>query len=416
MNKVLWRETYRFFALMFSALLANMIFLPLAFLTPKKKKRIVIIGRKNGVFSDNAKHFFLFLQEKKDSVFLATFLTSNRNTIQQMRGHSLPCLFYPGLRALYLLLTAEFVLMDSAEWISGGKYQLSSQSKFVQLWHGIPLKEIELPLHRRRLNQLAFIPRWVLRVQKKIVGRYPEYELLLSTSKYITQTAFLSAFRAKHFVELGYPRNDAIYLGQRDIRKSSPIWINCDLATIRLIESSRSAGKKIVLYAPTFRADLSSPFSEDILSLQSLNDFANKHDILFVMKLHPLMAQQYQVENVSNIIHYAPECDIYPVLSLFDGMITDYSSIYFDYLLLDRPVYFFPYDMDHYIADERKLLFTYEEMTPGPIVKNQAALQVALLEPGTEGRALERKVVREKVFDHCDDQASQRLYDFLRES
>ncbi|MBM9614399.1 CDP-glycerol glycerophosphotransferase family protein [Desulfobulbus rhabdoformis] len=414
MNKVLWRETYRFFALIFSALLANMIFLPLAFLTPKKKNRLVIIGRGNGLFSDNAKHFFLFLQEKKDPVFSATFLSSYRNTIQQMRGYSLPCLFYPGLRALYQLLTAEYVVMDSAEWISGGKFQLSSHSKLIQLWHGIPLKEIELPLHRRRLKQLGFFPRWILRIQKRIIGRYPKYHLLLSTSKYITQTAFSSAFRAKYFAELGYPRNDVLFQGQKNMRKSSPIWINCDLETIGIIETARSDGNKIFLYAPTFRSDLSSPFSENILSLQSLNDFASKNNMLFVMKLHPLMVQQFKDKNTTNIIHYAPDCDIYPALSLFDGLITDFSSIYFDYLLLDRPVYFFPYDMDHYIADERKLLFAYEEMTPGPIVMNQAALQASLVEPDTKDWALQRKVVREKVFEHCDDQASQRIYDFIR--
>ncbi len=413
-NKILLREIYRFFVFMFSALAAGVFFLPLAFIVPKKKNRIVVIGRENGVFSDNAKHFFLFLQGKKDSVFSATLLSSNKNTVQQMRRHSLPCLFYPGLRGFYWLVTAEFVIMDSAEWISGGKFQLSKKSKLIQLWHGIPLKEIELPLHRRRLRTLAFLTRQMLQIQKKVIGRYPEYDLLLSTSEYITRSAFSSAFKARHFAGLGYPRNDAIFKGEKDTDKNSAIWINCDHETIKIIESARSEGKRIILYAPTFRSDLNSPFSEHILSLPSLNSFAGKHNFLFIMKLHPLMANQFHGKNFSNIIHYGAQCDVYPALFLFDGMITDYSSIVFDYLLLDRPVYFFPYDMDHYIADERNLLFPYEEMMPGPVFKNQAELQAALIGQDTESWARQRKMVREKIFDHLDDHAGQRLYDFLR--
>ncbi|MCP4220690.1 MAG: hypothetical protein GY765_39045, partial [bacterium] len=58
--------------------------------------------------------------------------------------------------------------------------------------------------------------------------------------------------------------------------------------------------------------------------------------------------------------------DIYPFLPLADLLITDYSSIYFDYLLLDRPIVFFPYDLETYINEERGLIFEYDRLTPGP--------------------------------------------------
>jgi len=408
-------ETYRFFALMFSALVATVFFLPLSLVIPKKKGRIVVIGREHGTFSDNAKHFFLFLQGNTNSVFSTVFLSSNRKTIAQLRRHFLPCLFYPSPRGLYWLLTAEFIIMDSAEWISGGKFQLTAGSKLIQLWHGAPLKEIELPLHQRRLQRLSFLYRLVLQAQKKIIGRYPDYYALVSTSELFTQKAFSSAFRARHFVESGYPRNDAILDAQEDSRRNSSLWINCDLQALQMIDNARSNNLRIILYAPTFRSNLSSPFSDNILSLQTLNNFAEDYNILLVMKLHPLMAKQFHIDNLSHIIHYAPECDIYPALSLIDCLVTDYSSIYFDYLFLDRPIIFFPYDFDHYIADERKLLFDYIDMAPGLLCKTQVELQAALSKPDTEYWKAQRREVRNKVFDHLDDKAGKRLYDFVRD-
>lgn len=305
--------------------------------------------------------------------------------------------------------------MDSAEWISGGKFQLTAGSKLIQLWHGAPLKEIELPLHQRRLQGLSFLPRLVLQVQKKIIGRYPDYYALVSTSELFTQKAFSSAFRAEHIMGYGYPRNDAIFKGRGDVHRRSALWINFDLQAMKLIDNARSNNLRIILYAPTFRSNLSSPFSENILSLQALNNFAKDHKILLVMKLHPFMAKQFHAENLSHIVHYAPECDIYPALSLIDCLVTDYSSIYFDYLLLDRPIIFFPYDFDHYIADERKLLFDYIDMAPGLLCKTQVELQAALSKPDTEYWKAQRREVRNKVFDHLDDKAGKRLYDFVRD-
>lgn len=414
LNLLVLREAYRFIVLMVSAVVANIVFFPLTLLISRKKKQVVVIGRENGTFSDNTKHFYLCLQTEKKNEFSSSFLSSNQTTIEQLKKHSLPCLTYPSITGIYRLLTAEYIVMDSAEWVSGGKYQLSANGKLVQLWHGAPLKEIELPLHLRRLETLSLFPRLLLQWQKKIIGRYPDYYALLCTSNYFTQNAFSSAFKADHYLEYGYPRNDAIFKGKGDVVRQSPLWINCDHKTIDSIDDARSQKKKVILYAPTFRTDLSSPFSETVMPLKNLNDFAAAQDILMVMKLHPLMAKECVTENYFNIVHYAAECDIYPALSLFDCLITDYSSIYFDYLLLDRPVIFFPYDYEHYIEDERKLLFDYQEMTPGPVCRTMSELQTALLDFDSEHWVLRRNEVRQKVFDHFDDCASLRLYEFLK--
>ncbi len=131
------------------------------------------------------------------------------------------------------------------------------------------------------------------------------------------------------------------------------------------------------------------------------------------MKLHPLMANQIHGEDFSHICYYNPQNDIYPALPLMDCLVTDYSSIYFDYLLLDRPILFFAYDLQHYRQDERNLLFEYQEMAPGTICNNQQELLNALLELTEDPWQTERKKVRNRVFDYVDDKAGARILEFL---
>ena len=100
------------------------------------------------------------------------------------------------------------------------------------------------------------------------------------------------------------------------------------------------------------------------------------------MKLHPkskvnerFMELQSKYIKVIN-----PEYDPYPLLKLIDVLITDYSSIYFDFMLTNKPIIFFPYDLEEYLMKSREMYFDYEEFTPGNKVFIQEDLEKALLE------------------------------------
>jgi CDP-glycerol glycerophosphotransferase len=125
------------------------------------------------------------------------------------------------------------------------------------------------------------------------------------------------------------------------------------------------------------------------------------------------MKNQFASNKYKNILCYDAICDIYPALSLFDVLITDYSSIYFDYLLLNRPIIFFPYDYESYIAKDKELLFDYLQITPGPVCKSQDEVEKALLEIDTYEFAKKRKEISELVFDYHDSDASTRLWKIL---
>lgn len=136
--------------------------------------------------------------------------------------------------------------------------------------------------------------------------------------------------------------------------------------------------------------------------------------MLIIMKLHPTMQISAVDASHQCILHYNPSADIYPALSLFDILITNYSSIYFDYLLLDRPIIFFPYDFEQYISEEKKLLFDYHDMAPGPICATQAEVETAILQTSSNLFSKERADVLKLVFTHCDARASSRLWEIIQ--
>ena len=168
----------------------------------------------------------------------------------------------------------------------------------------------------------------------------------------------------------------------------------------------------MLLYAPTFRKHFVDPFSSGALDLASLERFAGMHDLLILVKLHPLMRQPADCGMAGrNIVFVSPDSDIYPLMAEVDLLVTDYSSIYFDFLLLDRPIVYYCQDLDDYITDDRGFIFDYEAMTPGPKVGTQASMESVLtgLLQGEDAWGEQRERVRKLVFDRTDGSAVERL-------
>lgn len=407
--KEIIHAAYQFFFSIFFSIL----FIPLSLITRKKKKRIVVISRQNGLFIDNAKHFFLYLCNEADPRPDVSFLVANRQAFKELSDSRLPIYFYPGFKATLLLLSANLVIVDSAEWIEQGKFHLAFGSKVIQLWHGAPLKQIEIPLFLDRISKYPWPVQFLFKMYKLITGRHAACELLVSTSAYFTQKAFKPAFRARRIIESGYPRNDVCFATGENLF-NSPLFINTDMTVMKEILVRKKAGMKVFLYAPTFRKDLSDHFSKNILDLTRLDTFAQQHNLYIVLKLHPVMAEKLPLGSFTHIVNYKATSDIYPALNLFDCLVTDYSSIYFDFLLLDRPIIFFPYDMENYICNDRSLLFDYKTMAPGPLCMSQDQVEQELCQITNDQYKKQRNHVSDLVFSHKDNQSSERLWNVLK--
>lgn len=224
---------------------------------------------------------------------------------------------------------------------------LKKNRHIINLWHGVPLKKIALlDPNLQKSARLYF---------RKLFTE--NYSCVVTTSKALVPLMAKSFDVPENLVKVwGQPRNDGIF--QKIDRDR---WLENVCGKLPEYE-------KVILYAPTFRdygrVEL-FPF-RDFDGIQ-LKEFLEKEKILLFLRTHieeKGTVNQYLSERVRFMGAEMVE-DVTGYLNVFDGLITDYSSIYVDYLLTDRPLIFLPYDKDVYL-DERGMNFVYDDVTPGP--------------------------------------------------
>jgi len=386
------------------------IIVPLSYLVPKKKNLVLFVEKNQGEFFGNIKFLYLYLHRLKKSNISYYFFTTDRTVYKTLKHNKLPAIFHPSLLSVYILLRANVLVVNDTPWTNKYKYYFLFRSKKVQLWHGVPLKRIKLSLPR----QARFNNSPNGRLHNIIRGKHQLYDLFISTSEFFTQNAFSKSFRAKHFLESGYPRNDIFFHDNPDEYDL----LGTDEKTISVVSQLRASGYKIVLYAPTYRDTTRDIADDEALNLDNLSEFAKKYKVVFVFKLHSYVSGTYKLEKYDNIIMYDNSKDIQPLLKLSDVLITDYSSVYVDYLLLDRPVIFFPYDYEKYIQKDRDLLFDYDWITPGPKCYSQDELQKTLSDcilGQKDDFVANREEIKNLAFKYKDGNASRRIWDYIKE-
>ena len=145
----------------------------------------------------------------------------------------------------------------------------------------------------------------------------------------------------------------------------------------------------------------------DILDLQSFKLFLKESGIVFYIKLHPKSKNytKYKEFVDDNFILLDKASDTYSYLRLSDLLITDYSSIYFDYLVTEKPIVFFAYDLEEYLMNSRELYFDYDKVTPGKKVVTMEELITAIrdiLLSNKDDYVKKRKNIKKWFFNGVD--------------
>lgn len=166
--------------------------------------------------------------------------------------------------------------------------------------------------------------------------------------------------------------------------------------------------KKILLYGPTFRGkshyqdEFESPFDIRLMK-ETLAD-----DYVLLIQLHPYMRNDFQIDDDLKDFAIIMKGD-YTIEELFvvsDVLITDYSTVFFDYSLLHKPMIFYPYDLEEYIA-ERDFYYDYEDLVPGPLVTDTASLVDVIKENKYDYDQITK--FRDYFFDYQDGKAAERI-------
>jgi CDP-glycerol glycerophosphotransferase len=307
------------------------------------------------------------------------------------------------------MLRSKVFVVDNFSWMDNCRFQLFWRAKIVQIWHGIGFKKIQRSNKFFIQETSSLYRRFIL----NFVGKLPKYQAVISTGGFFTREFFKPAFLSDHFIDTGYPRNDIIL----HPTKYQNALLNSDIETINKVSEMRKKGIKSILYAPTFRDTGGDGISDGILDLKSLNEFALQNDFVFVFKLHPLPQYQTIADNFERIIWYDNVKDVYPFLPETDAMISDYSSIYMDFILLNRPIFFLLYDREKYETKDRELHPFFNDFIVGPISTTQAKLQADLIQglKVEDAFTTKREEIIQKSYDNIDDKSSERIYKFIQE-
>ena len=244
-----------------------------------------------------------------------------------------------------------------------------------------------------------------------------KFRYILSPSDFTTEK-FTSAWNLKKagkehaIIQEGYPRNDYLLNHTpEDVRKVKE--------TLRITPED-IGGKKIILYAPTWRDNQHD--SADGYSYQLGMDFARLRQALgeeciILFRAHYLVANQFDFAAYEGFVWDASQYpDINELYVVSDLLITDYSSVFFDYANLKRPILFYMYDLAAYRDDIRGFYLDLSEL-PGPIVETEEAL-IQAIPQALEGDAYDEKYQRFHArFNALDDgHASERVVKRLLET
>ncbi len=379
-------------------------------LIPKRKNRFIVVGEYGGNFVGNSKYFYLYLNNIKG--VKVYWLTNREDYFAYLKKEKINALFYGNIITFFIILSSEYLIFDNRDWIYEYKILKYLNSKKIQLWHGVGFKYIELSLLPEK-----FLDKLNPKEKKILKERYPEYDLLITTSEFYAKEVFSTALSVplKKITPAGYPRNDVFY------RKIEGENINTDEKVMIKAEKHKKDIGKTIVFAPTFRDLKMNIDLNSIFDYEKLNKFLVKNKLLFIIKGHSLPNYRYLTDNIerySNILIYDSKKDAYPLLRITDLLITDYSSIYTDFLHTKKPVLFYPFDYNEYTDLHRQIQFDYDNMTPGPKAKNFQDLIFWIehfLVKGKDsfkakGFEKERERILNLAFKYKDGKSSERIY------
>jgi CDP-glycerol glycerophosphotransferase len=228
---------------------------------------------------------------------------------------------------------------------------------YVQTWHGSAYKRMGFDK-----PELKGLTREAQAVEQRATDRY-DYFVVRGEHDIDT---LVRAFRVRaKLLRTGYPRNDAL------VDKGASIEGGIDALRRRL---GLTDDRKVVLYAPTFREDPDGKLSKFELAFdveRFVREFGDTHVLLVrTHYLNSVVLPPHLSDAVRNVSHYP---DVTELMLLSDVLVTDYSSMMFDFALLDRPMIFYAYDYDQYVNELRGAYFDLAEEAPGPLVLDEDA-------------------------------------------
>ncbi|MFQ5981330.1 MAG: CDP-glycerol glycerophosphotransferase family protein [Candidatus Heimdallarchaeota archaeon] len=365
------------------------------FIIPKDKS-LFVFGYKSTLYADNSRYFFEYIRENNLGVN-AVWMTLNKDlhiNLQRKYGKK-SCALINSLSGLWIFLRARVAIYSHGSYDLGRLISHYSPKLIVNLSHGQTFKA------DTGYGGIYYRSRKQRRI--KIEDRVDLFAVSSQLEAYSIKFCF--GRNLKRPIVSGFPRNDILLL---NLKKQ----IEDEILILKQRLKINFIPKHVILYAPTWRKDGTAKlFPLKDLNFQQFNKLMIEHDGLLLIRGHrndfsessDLLKQADK--NIRNkewirFIHQSEFPDIQEILHMVTLLITDYSSIFFDFLLVNRPIFFITPDFEEY-NEEIGFLYPYDLMAPGPKINTDddfLAHLKAFLE-GTDSYADQRSWVSTLLFE-----------------
>lgn len=327
-------------------LLTKLIYKILCRILPIKKGSIVFQSFGGRSYSGNPKYMYEYLVK---SGYKGKMIWALRNQFEDIPDPGKKVKI-ESLKYYYYLSRAEYVV-SNLNMQDGVKKR--KKMKFIQTWHGTPLKKISFDVPKNS-------PSYDKKFLKKFKKRVSKWDLLLAQNNY-SKDRFKSAFKYDGLIDvIGHPINDILVENSEDTIMKIKDKIKIDKE------------KKVILYAPTWRDKSKYVLDLDLEELH--NNLSDEYIIL--VKSHYFVNTSLDTDKYSGFVYDVSKYgDIQELILISDILITDYSSVMFDFAVTRKPMIFFAHDLDYYKSSLRGFYFDFEKVVPGPIVST--TLEVA---------------------------------------
>lgn len=390
----------------------------LSYFVPKDPRKILFGSGGSSIFRGNPKYAYLYMW-KNHLQFDVCWFTMNKKLYRRMRRMGYPVVsrysfagFWRILRSSYLVVeTAGGPPADIAYCITSilGRFQV------IQTWHGAPIKTIiqdkaiekkGMRAYDRKITGLGFLDAPLYYLANLLLAdlKWKKYRAVIATSGEVKRI-MEQATSSSRVTVLGYPRNDVFFdksLLFNDYRR----------------EFSLHEYSKVILYVPTFRDNYESvkPFGKEFVT--RWNERLQERNSIFIIKKHPLDLTIEVPPGLTNIIYFSDEIgDVQELLVHADILVTDYSSVCFDFSLTDRPIIYYAYDYEEYLENCSGMYYDYFAELPGPFAKSEEELD-RLIATADEWFAdpdyqVKYRANKHKFNTYTDGRSCERLVEFL---
>ncbi|MDO4308247.1 MAG: CDP-glycerol glycerophosphotransferase family protein [Eubacteriales bacterium] len=357
---------------------------------PVDKTKIVFLEVRMPRLTNNFLPLYRSLEERKQYHLEVCYIREGMDSHIRVMKNS--------LAALKEMADARYILVNDSSHLLGC-LPLRKETTVIQTWHacgafkkfGYSFADTKDGSARKDLERFPFHKNfsYVTVSSREVVWAYAE--------------AFHMEKESEKILPIGISRTDCFFREEDRREAYNKLY--------KVMPASK--GKKIVLYAPTFRGKVADAFSPDRLDFKKMHE-ALGNDTVFLCKHHFLVKKRPGLpEECREYAMDVTECmTIEELLMVSDVCISDYSSLIFEYSLFERPMVFFAYDLEAYY-DARGFYYPFAEMAPGPVLKTTEEVIEYLQNLDQRFDREQVRRFRQKFMSACDGHATERLLELI---